>query len=176
MLTAFVFTLGNSSNAFLLLRAEESGWGSTGAVLLYFVYGVVSSLLSIPFGKRSDKIGRRGLLVAGYIMFAVTYFGFALSSGKVAIACMFVIYGLYTALTSGVERALVAEIAPPDIKGTVLGLHSSLVGLALLPASVIAGALYTSVSPSAPFWLGGTLAAASAVALFFILRDKPQTV
>ena len=172
LLTAFVFTLGNSSNAFLLLRAEESGWGSAGAVLLYFVYSAVSSLLSIPFGMRSDKTGRRRMLVIGYAMFAVTYFGFALSTGKAWIAAMFVVYGFYTALTAGVERALVAEIAPPEIKGTVLGLHSSIVGIALLPASVIAGALYNSVSPAAPFWLGGSLALVASIALFFILKDN----
>jgi MFS family permease len=174
LVTAFVFTLGNSSNAFLLLRARDAGYDSATVVLLYFVYNVVSSLLALPLGKLSDKLGRRKLLVVGYLVFGAVYTGFAVSTSKYLVAFLFALYGVYTAMTAGVERALVSELAPPDLKGTTLGLHSTLVGIGLLPASVFAGLLWDGIGPSAPFYFGGSLAVISAVALFFILRDDSK--
>ncbi len=167
---AFVFTLGNSSNAFLLLRAQNKGFSPANVVLLYFIYNVSASLLAMPLGKLSDRVGRKRLLVTGYAVFAVVYFGFAVAGSKAAVVLMFVIYGVYTAMTAGVERAFIAEISPKELKGTMLGLHSSLVGIALLPASTIAGFLWDNVSPSAPFFFGGSLALAAGIALFFVMR------
>lgn len=167
---AFVFTLGNSSNAFLLLRAQNKDFSPANVVLLYFIYNVSASLLAMPLGKLSDRVGRKRLLVTGYAVFAVVYFGFAVAGSKAAVVLMFVIYGVYTAMTAGVERAFIAEISPKELKGTMLGLHSSLVGIALLPASTIAGFLWDNVSPSAPFFFGGSLALAAGIALFFVMR------
>jgi MFS family permease len=174
LVTAFVFTLGNSSNAFLLLRARDAGYDSATVVLLYFVYNVVSSLLALPLGKLSDKVGRRKLLVAGYLVFGAVYTGFAVATSKYVVALLFALYGVYTAMTAGVERALVSELAPSDLKGTTLGLHSTLVGIGLLPASVFAGLLWDGIGPSAPFFFGGSLAVISAIALFFILKDDSE--
>ena len=122
----------------------------------------------------SDRLGRRNLLFSGYLLFAVTYTGFALAKSTAAFAALFLLYGLYTAMTSGVERALIAEIAPPAHKGAMLGLHGTLVGVALLPASVIAGFLWNRVSPAAPFLFGALLSALSAVAIRIILRSSPR--
>ncbi len=166
---AFIFTLGNSSNTFLLLRANNIGFSSADVILLYFIYNLVSATLAIPFGKRSDKIGRKKVLIAGYVTFAIVYFAFAFATSKWMLIVAFVLYGFYTAMVTGVERAFVAEIAPPDMKGTMLGLHSTLVGVALLPASIIAGALWGVLGPFAPFALGASLSlvAALLLGLFF---------
>ena len=108
----FLFTLGNSSNSFLLLRAVDAGFSSSDAVLLYFLYTVTVSLLAVPCGKLSDKVGRKRLLVPGYLTFALVYLGFAFCVNKTAMVLIFVLYGVYGAMTTGVERAFIAEIAP----------------------------------------------------------------
>ncbi|MCE5211290.1 MAG: MFS transporter, partial [Deltaproteobacteria bacterium] len=140
----FLFTLGNSSNVFLLLKAGNVGFNPASVVLLYFVYNIVSSIFAVPFGKRSDRIGRKRLLVAGYFTFAIAYAGFAWAPNKAIIVAAFALYGIFTAMTAGVERAFISEIAPKELKGTLLGLHSTIVGIALLPASVIAGLLWNA--------------------------------
>ena len=171
LLTVFIFTLGNSSNAFLLLRAQNLGYDATTVILLYFLYNAVSSVFAVPFGRLSDKIGRRKILACGYFAFFLVYLGFALAKNPAALIILFAVYGLYTALTAGVERALIAQIAPPELKGSVLGLHASLVGIALLPASMIAGFLWDTLSPAAPFFVGAALALAAAVSISIILRQ-----
>ena len=167
----FLFTLGNSSNSFLLLRASDIGFSSSGAILLYFVYNMTASILAIPCGRLSDRVGRKGLLVGGYLIFSLVYFGFAFCGSKPLMVLIFVVYGVFTAMTAGVERAFIAEIAPAELKGTMLGLHSTLAGIALLPASVIAGALWDGVGASAPFVSGGALSLLSAVILAAKLRQ-----
>lgn len=174
LVITFLFTLGNSSNAFLLLRAQNKGFTPAGVILLYFIYNVTASLLALPLGRLSDRIGRKRLLVSGYAVFALVYFGFALAQSKTTVVLMFVAYGVYTAMTAGVERAFISEISPKDLKGTMLGLHSSLVGIALLPASALAGFLWDNISPSAPFFFGGSLALLAGIALFFTLRTPAQ--
>ncbi|HEY9054985.1 MAG TPA: MFS transporter [Rectinemataceae bacterium] len=163
----FLFTLGNSSNTFLLLRARNAGFDSATVVLLYFLYNAVSSLLALPLGGLSDKLGRKRILVGGYLTFAIVYGTFAWSPNKASIIGAFALYGLFTAMTAGVERAFIAEISPPDLKGTMLGLHSTIVGIALLPASLIAGMLWTSFGPAVPFALGAALSMSAAIILHF---------
>lgn len=171
LLTAFLFTLGNSSNAFLLLRAKSLGFDDASVILLYFIYNVTASLLAIPAGKRSDKVGRKRLLVSGYIVFAVVYLGFAFAFSKGFMISMFVLYGAYTAMIAGVERAFIAEISPRGLKGTMLGLHSTLVGIALLPASTIAGVLWTSYGARVPFFFGAGMSLLAAGMLLFRMKD-----
>lgn len=161
----FLFTLGNSSNSFLLLRASDMGFDSSSTILLYFIYNLTASLLAVPCGKLSDKIGRKQLLICGYITFSLVYFSFAFCSCKPFMIIIFVIYGVYTAMTAGAERAFIAEIAPLQLKGTMLGLHSTLVGIALLPASMIAGLLWDYIGAYAPFLFGSILSLLSAVLL-----------
>lgn len=168
----FLFTLGNSSNSFLLLRAYDIGFSSSNAILLYFVYNITASVLAVSFGKLSDKVGRKKLLIAGYFTFSFVYLGFAFCTNKLMLVLIFALYGAYTAMTAGVERAFIAEIAPKDLKGTMLGLHSTLAGIALLPASVIAGALWNGVGAYAPFIYGGIMSLAAACILAFGLKAK----
>ena len=163
LFVAFLFTLGNSSNAFLLLRAKSVGFDNTTVILLYFIYNITASIFAIPAGKRSDKVGRKGLLVAGYIIFSLVYFGFAFAYNK----------SFMIALTAGVERAFIAEVSPKELKGTMLGLHSTIVGIALLPASTIAGLLWNSFGAKSPFIFGACMSLAAAL-IFFILMNKFQ--
>lgn len=171
LFVAFLFTLGNSSNAFLLLRAKNVGFDDTSVILLYFIYNITASILAIPAGKRSDKVGRKRLLVSGYIVFALVYLGFAFVFNKTFMITLFVLYGVYTALTAGVERAFISEISPKELKGTMLGLHSTVVGIALLPASAIAGFLWNSFGAKAPFIFGGCISLLAAFILNIFMNE-----
>ncbi|MHB1314999.1 MAG: MFS transporter [Christensenellales bacterium] len=173
LLIIFVFSLGNSSNAFLLLRAKNAGFDDKSVILLYFLFNIAASLFSYPLGRLSDKIGRRWILVAGYAIYGAVYVGFAVLSSQTGMIALFAAYGVYTALTSGAERALISEISPSHLRGTMLGLHAALVGIALLPASIIAGLLWDVIGASAPFWFGGGLALIASIAVSIILRKKP---
>jgi MFS family permease len=176
LLIAFLFTLGNSSNAFLLLRAKNAGFDDVTVILLYFAYNLAASLLAIPFGRLSDKIGRKRLLTFGYLVFAAVYLGFAFLSSKAGMLLLFITYGFYTAMTAGVERALITDIAPAQLRGTMLGLHSTLVGAALLPASALFGLLWTRFGPQVPFVFGASLSLLSAVLLIaFFKPGRPET-
>ena len=168
----FIFTLGNSSNAFILLRAYNAGFSPGGAILLYFVYNMTGSLLAWPAGILSDKLGRKNILCTGYLLYGIVYLGIGLLSNNIAFAALFVIYGFYTALTAGVERALIVDIAPPEHKAGALGLHAAIVGIGLLPASIIAGLLWEWLGPSAPFLFGGVLAFITSIAVFIIFTVK----
>lgn len=172
LLVAFLFTLGNSSNTFLLLRAKSVGFDDTTVIFLYFIYNITASILSVPLGKLSDKVGRKSILVSGYIIFSVVYFIFGFAYNKIIMVFAFVLYGLYTAMTSGVERAFIAEISPKEIKGTMLGLHATIVGIALLPASAIAGFLWNLFGAKIPFILGACMSLGAALILKAFMKDK----
>lgn len=172
LLIVFIFTLGNSSNTFLLLRAKSVGFDDTTVILLYFIYNLTASIFAIPFGKISDKIGRKKLLVAGYLTFAIVYLGFGFSQTSWMFVVLFVLYGIYTAMSAGVERALISEIAPADLKGTMLGLHSTIAGIALLPASVICGFLWNSFGATIPFVFGAMMSIVAALLLICFFDRK----
>ncbi len=175
LLVAFIFTLGNSSNAFLLLRAKSFGFQDTSVILLYLVYNITASLLAFPLGRQSDRVGRKRLLVSGYLVFAMVYLGFAQATSKTFIFALFVLYGAYTAMIAGVERAFIAEISPQELKGTILGLHSTIVGITLLPASAIAGLLWTSFGAETPFLFGAFLSFTAALILLIVMKDGTKT-
>ena len=170
----FIFCLGNSSNTFLLLKAQERGFSATQVILLYFVFNLATSLVAIPSGKLSDKIGRSRVLVPGYVIFGLVYFGFALWSSKAGIVILFLAYGVYTAFISGAERAFIAENAPADYKGTVLGLYGMLQGIGLLFSSIIAGVLWTAFGSNAMFYFGGAVGIASALLIAAMFRRKER--
>ena len=177
LVVAFCFALGNSSNAFLLLRAASLGVAPSTVVLLYLVYNVVYAAASYPGGRLSDRIGRRAVLVAGYALYGLVYLGFALARGAAdawATWPLFALYGAYIALTDGVEKALVSDLAPAELRATALGLHATLVGLGLFPASFVAGQLWTAVGPAAPFWLGGATGLAAGGALVLVLGPSAR--
>src|SRR5665647_353037 len=176
--TVFFFCLGNSSNAFLLLKAADMGFSLSQVMLLYLVFNVSASVFAIPSGRFSDRFGRRSVLVPGYLLSGLVYLGLAGLTSKPAVVVLFVAYGACTAFLSGAERAFVAEAAPPHLRGTVLGIYGMLQGIGLLLASVVAGAMWVGLGPDAPFWFGGSLAILSAVAVTAILgsgrHGRPQ--
>lgn len=170
LIFSFIFTLGNSSNQFLLLRAQKLGNPLATVILMYLTYNIIYGLFAYPASRLSDKIGRKKILVAGYFFYGVVYLGFGMSSSLSMLWLLFGIYGLYIGFTEGVEKALVADIAPENLKATAIGLHATLVGIGLLPASLLAGLLWKFFGPAAPFYFGGVVGILSSVGLWFILK------
>lgn len=160
-----VFSLGNSSDAFLLLRAHDLGLSTTLVVLAYAAYNLVYALLSWPLGSLSDRIGRRLLLLPGLVVFALVYVGFAAAPPTWALWPLFAAYGIFTASTEGVARAWIADRAGPLGAGAAYGWFASCTGGALLLASVGAGLLWSHVGHWAPFVAGAASAGAAAVGL-----------
>jgi MFS family permease len=172
LVISLIFSLGNSSNAFLLLRAGGGRLDTAHILLLYLVYNIVHAVVSYPAGRASDRFGRKHVLIAGYLLFSVVYFGFAFlpgGGGAGVIWSLFVLYGLFSAFTDGVEKALVSDLAPSDVRATAIGLHAMLVGIGLFPASFIAGQLWTNVGPEAALGVGGVTGLLAAVALALAL-------
>ena len=168
LVVVLLFALGNSSNQFLILRAARLGVSVPVTLLLYLFYNLTYAALSYPAGRLSDRIGRKKILVAGYVFYGLVYIGFALARAPVWLWVLFGFYGLFSAFNEGIEKALVSDIAPAEIRGTLIGLHSTLTGIGLLPASLIAGALMTW-NNAAPFWFGGVLGLLAAVGLMLVL-------
>ncbi|MEM9804796.1 MAG: MFS transporter [Cyanobacteria bacterium P01_D01_bin.56] len=156
LLVVGLFSLGNSSDAFLLLRSQDLGLAGSQLLLLYAMFNLVETFLGLTAGRLSDRIGRRPLLVMGYIVFALVYLGFALANRAEVVWGLFMFYGLYSTLTRGVQKAFVADLVHPDRRGAEVGTFHMLSGLATLPASLIAGWLYTQVSMAAPFYFSVT--------------------
>jgi MFS family permease len=173
-LVAFLFTLGNSSNQFLLLRAHNLGFKVAEVILVYLLYNIVYALSAYPAGRLSDHIGRRTLLVCGYLFYGIVYLGFSMASAAWHVWGLFGFYGLYSGLTEGVEKALVAELCPVESKATMLGIHATLLGIGLLPASVIGGMLWRMVSPEATFSFGGAAGLLSALGMFLVVPKLTQ--
>ncbi|MDD5432416.1 MAG: MFS transporter [Candidatus Omnitrophica bacterium] len=170
LILSFVFTLGNSSNQFLLLRAKNMGSTITHVILLYLAYNIVYGLVAYPASRLSDKIGRKKILVAGYFLYGIVYFGFAMNNSIHTLWSLFAVYGLYIGFTEGVEKALLTDIAPANLRATVIGLHATLVGVALLPASIFAGILWKYLGAQAPFYFGGVMGVISSIGFWFVLK------
>ncbi len=169
LIVTFIFTLGNSSNQFLLMRAKDIGFSVEGVLFLYLVYNLVYGVISWPAGKLSDKIGRKTLIVLGYFVYAIVYTGFGISNTSSSMWMLFSIYGLYIAFTEGVEKALVSDIAPKDLRATLIGLHATLVGIGLFPASLLAGLIWDSLGPQFTFYFGGLMGLIAAVGMLIVL-------
>jgi MFS family permease len=164
-----LFALGNSSDAFLVLRAQDRGLSVTGILAMLVAFNLVYSLISTPAGRLSDRVGRRRLIVGGWLVYAGIYLGFALAQASWHVFALYVIYGLYYGLTYGTTKALVADLVPEGLRATAFGTHEAVVGVMVLPASLIAGWLWQGVGgwpgfgPWAPFAFGSAMALAAAL-------------
>ncbi|EGD51120.1 major facilitator superfamily MFS_1 [Thermoanaerobacter ethanolicus JW 200] len=164
-----VFTLGNSSDAFLILRARSVGVSESTIPIIIAMFNLFYALLSVPSGVLSDKIGRVNVIRLGWIIYAVTYLGFALAKLPWHIWVLYAIYGVYYSTTEGVAKSLVAHIVDDSNRGTAFGLYNASMGLLALPASFIAGYLWDKVSPAAPFYFGA-LCSIMAVVLITLFK------
>jgi len=160
-----LFSLGNSSDMFLVLRAGSIGIPASRAPLLGLVFNIMFTLLSWPAGKFSDRFSRSAIAAAGYFVFAIVYFVFALAPSQLAIWLTMAFYGLFYALTNPVLKALVAESVAGDVRGRALGIYSFLTSVTTLLSSVITGALWKVYGPAVPFYFSAGIAMVSAVAL-----------
>jgi MFS family permease len=129
-------------------------------------------LFSVPLGSLSDRIGKEKLLVVGYLIYAVVYYGFGVTNSVKAILTLFALYGLYSASTDSVQKAFISDIIDSNKKGTGLGIYNALLGITLLPASLIAGLLYDKVNSSIPFYFGAFTAFISAILMYFFARNN----
>lgn len=168
----FIFTLGNSSDAFIILRAQNLGNNVFLITLMLFVFNIVYALFSAPAGILSDKLGRKKVIIMGWLIYTLVYLGLAIADQNWMIWLLFAFYGLYYGLAEGVTRALVCDLVEPEKRGTAFGMYHGIVGITLLPASLIAGWLWQTVSPSAPFYFGAALAAVAAVGLLVFIRES----
>lgn len=175
LLAVGLFALGNSSDAFLILRARELGVRLELIPIIWIVLHLSKSLLSIPGGLLSDRIGRRLTVLMGWMIYALVYVGFAYSWAAWQAWVLFAVYGLYFGLTEGVERAFVADVVRPEERGTAFGLYHFVIGIAALPASVVFGGVWQAVGFQAAFLLGAGLALAACVVLMLLTRRMQAT-
>ncbi|HEY0388536.1 MAG TPA: MFS transporter [Gaiellales bacterium] len=169
-----VFSLGNSADVFLLLRAKDLGLGATAVVLAYALYNTLYSGLSWPLGTLSDRIGKRRVLAAGLAVFAAVYAGFGLARTGALVWPLMAVYGVYIAATDGVGKALVSDLSPPRHRATGQGAFRLATGTAAVVASLVAGVLWQAVGPGAVFALGAVAALLALVALAAVRpRDQP---
>ncbi|MFC1962625.1 MFS transporter [Chloroflexota bacterium] len=165
-----VFTLGHFSDAFLILRAQERGNSVFMTLLMLATFNLVYSLVSVPAGVLSDKIGRKAVMLLGWALSVLVYLGFAAADSLWHVWLLFAVYGLYYGMTEGVARAFVADLVGEERRGTAYGIYHGAVGASLLPASIIAGFLWHAVDPAAPFLFGAGLSFLAAVGLLAWMR------
>ncbi len=168
-----IFTLGNSSDAFLVLRAQNLGVSVIGILLMLAMFNLIYSLISTPAGSLSDRVGRRRLIIGGWLVYAAIYFGFALAQSAWQVWLLYVAYGLYYGMAYGSANALVADLVPDALRGTAYGTYNAVIGLLAFPSSLIAGILWEGAGawggfgPSAPFLFGGSLALLASLLMAF---------
>ena len=167
VLITTIFAIGNSSDVFLILRAQQLGVTTFMIPVIYLTFNLVYSLSAIAAGLAADKFGKKRVVLLGFILFVVIYYGFAVAGSAAAAWRLFALYGIFMGLTEGVQKAFLTTIIPPDFKATAFGIYNTAIGLALFPASLIGGWLWDHFSPSATFYYGAAMAAVST--LLFIL-------
>ncbi len=176
IVVVILFSIGNSSDAFLILRAQNVGIPLAIIPLVYLVFNGVYALGSLPAGIVSDRIGPKPVILMAFILFGFIYLGFAGAKQPLHIWLLFIAYGLFMAMTEGVQKAFLATLVPAEFKATGFGLYNTLVGLSLLPASFIGGFLWDRLGPQATFYYGSITAwLAALLFLFFLLKYKKSS-
>jgi MFS family permease len=170
-----LFTLSNSSDAFLLLRARTAGVSVAAIPLIWAMLHVSKVLSSLLGGDLSDRLGRRRLIVSGWIVYAAVYAGFAFVSNETSAAILFLIYGVYFGLAEGAEKALVADLVRPEQRGTAYGLYNLAFGITVLPASLLMGALWSWRGPATAFLMSAAIGATAALLLLVLVKPGAST-
>ncbi len=168
-----LFTLSNSSDFFLILRARDAGVSVTSIPLLWAALHVMKVVSSIFGGDLSDRLGRRRLIVSGWILYAAVYAGFAFVSNGLSVWILFMIYGIYFGLAEGAEKALVADLVRPEQRGTAYGLYNLAFGITVFPASLLMGALWEWRGPQTAFLISAVLGSTAAVLLMIAVKPGP---
>jgi MFS family permease len=174
LLVTALFGLGNSTNAFLILRTQEIGASLEATILIYAAFNLVAALISYPAGSLSDTWGRKNILLASFIIFLVAYLGFALTQNIVLIAALFVFYGLYQGIFRAVGKAFAADFVPEHLRASGVGWYSTTVGLLQLVASVVAGLLWDRIGHAAVFYYGAIFAVVGSVGLLVLIPAKHE--
>ncbi len=176
LIVIVVFSLGNSTDALLLVKTSETGIKSSYIPLIYMIFNLVSVLFAIPMGRLSDKIGREKMIISGFLIYSVVYFFFGRYNNIHVFILLFILYGFYSALTDSSQKAMISDIVGKDLKGTGFGLYHAALGISLLPASLVAGILYDKINSSAPFYFGAVMALLATILLmiFAIGFNKKQ--
>jgi len=175
IIVSSIFAFGHFGYAFLLLRAQHIGLADNMAILLYVLFYIVYTICIIPFGILSDKIGRKPILIMGYLVFAITSIGLIFTSNIYGLLLFFVTYGIFYAMIDGVQRAFVVDLAPKHLKATSLGTFHAAIGIVALPSGFIAGLLWDKISPESTFAYGFALSIIS-IGLFIFVKDKTKIV
>ncbi len=163
-----LFTLGNSSDAFIALRSQALGVSVRDLLVIVIAFNIVDALVAWPVGALSDRIGRRRLIAIAWSLYAITYAGLALAGSPSAVLPLWLLYGAYYGVNEAVGRALVADLARPELRATAYGILNAVTGLAILPASIVAGLLWDRLGQPAPFWFGAACAAGGLALLAFV--------
>ena len=172
MLVLTLFTLGNSTDAFLLLKLTDVAGTARFVPLMWAALHIVKAVVSVAGGSWSDRIGRRAVIAIGWVVYAVVYAGFAMSSSLAALVAWFLLYGFYFGFAEGTEKALVADLAPSDRRGFAFGVYNAVQGLGSLAASVVFGLVWTWYGAAAAFGLGASLALTASALLFVAVRPS----
>ncbi|MHB8843543.1 MAG: MFS transporter [Nitrospirota bacterium] len=175
LLIILLFTLGNSTDAFLLVRAQALGVPVALLPAIWVVLHIVKMLVSVPGGVLSDRVGRKKIIVAGWVLYAVVYAGFGAAHEQWHAWALFAVYGVYFGLTEGVEKALVADFAPAHLRGSAFGLYHLTVGIGALPASLLFGLVWERAGAAAAFGMGAGLALLAGVLLALLNIRTPPT-
>jgi MFS family permease len=170
LLASLVFAVGNSSNAFLLLKASAVGFGYEGVILVYVLYNLTYAAGSLPLGGLSDRIGQIPVVAGGFVVFAAVYAGFAAAKSMAFVAVLFAVYGLYIAATEGTTKALISRAAPDSERASAMGFFDTAIGVASFAASAAGGLLWTLVGPWATFSFGAVAATLGAGLLLVFAR------
>jgi len=166
-----LFTLGNSSDFFVILRAQNLEAPLIYVVLMLVLFNATYAVTSLPAGMLSDKLGRRRVITLGWFIYALVYLGFAIASSLWQVWLLFACYGIYYGIVEGVARAFVADLVTEEKRGTAYGLYHGVVGLTLLPASLIAGWMWETINPAAPFYFGAALAFLAMLGIMTLIRE-----
>lgn len=171
-LIVFISSLGNSTKSFLLLKASDNGFSSSNVIILYLIANIVTCCLAYPVGKICDKTSKKNIIFLSYFLFSIIYFVLGITQNHFITVLLFALYGLYISLISVSAKAFIVSNVPDDMKATALGINECLIGLSSLPATIIAGYLWSKFGSSMPFYFSSFITLIAALLVLFGINDE----